>query len=383
MITVYLKPTNYCNVGCAHCYLPESVRANKDKMSDETLHKVMQFLKEMKETGKHDQIFFLWHGGEPLILPPDYFWNAGKIIDQYFKEDEIIEAVQTSLIPFKQEFAELVNTRWRGEMGSSIDFDSRLIKGSNEQYQKLWMSKVELARKNNIFIIPGITPNKKDCYNAEKIFNWLVERDFFYWSLDRYSNFNGDLPEFSSNKEHSKFLIDLFDLCVKFYDQHGFTPYIKPLGAAINGIIFDMPGDRWGGTCQSDFVVINPDGKLNNCPDKDSFEQSYGNLFQGFQSFQSSPSRKKWIRLQQVGHRIDECFECENANWCKSGCPITGNACEVNGEKDECSGFKSFVTHVRKFIEKSSDNKEWALKYSKFELMKEPMTLSNNILVSN
>ena len=86
MITVYLKPTNFCNVGCAHCYLPETVRANKEKMNDETLHKVMQFLKEMKEKGKHDQIFFLWHGGEPLILSPDYFWNAGKIIDQYFKE---------------------------------------------------------------------------------------------------------------------------------------------------------------------------------------------------------------------------------------------------------------------------------------------------------
>lgn len=383
MITVYLKPTNFCNVGCSHCYLPESVRANKDKMSDETLHKVMQFLKEMKESGRHEQIFFLWHGGEPLVLPASYFVNAGKIIDQYFHGDEIIEAVQTSLIPFKQDFVELVHTRWRGEIGSSIDFDSRLIKGSNEEYQKLWMSKVDLARKNDIFIIPGITPNKKDCHNAEKIFNWLVERDFFYWSLDRYSNFNGTLPEFSSNREHSKFLIDLFDLCVKYYDKNGHTPYIKPIGAAINGIVFDMPGDRWGGTCQSDFIVINPDGKLNNCPDKDSFEQSYGNLFKGFSSFQSSPDRKKWIRLQQVGHRINECFECENSNWCKSGCPITGNACEINGEKDECSGFKSFISHVKNFMEKSSENKEWALNYARIELMKENISLSNSMLVSN
>lgn len=383
MITVYLKPTNFCNVGCAHCYLPESVRANKDKMSDETLHKVMQFLKEMKEKGNHEQIFFLWHGGEPLVLSPDYFWNAGKIMDQYFSEGEIIEAVQTSLIPFKQDFVDLVHSRWRSEIGSSVDFDSRLLKGSNEEYLKLWMSKVELARKNDIFVIPGITPNKKDCYNAESIFNWLTEREFSYWSLDRYSNFNGDLPEFSSNKEHSKFLIDLFDLSIKFFEKNGHAPYIKPLGAAINGIIYDIPGDRWGGTCQSDFVVINPDGKLNNCPDKDSFEESYGNLHNGFNSFQSSPMRKKWIRLQQVGHRIDDCFECENSNWCKSGCPITGNACEVNGQKDECSGFRSFVTHVRKFIEKNEENKKWAMKYAKFELMKENISLVNQTLVSN
>jgi radical SAM protein with 4Fe4S-binding SPASM domain len=383
MITVYLKPTNFCNVGCTHCYLPETVRTNKEKMSDETLHKVMQFLKEMKETGKHNQIFFLWHGGEPLVLSPSYFWNAGKIINQYFKAEEIIEAVQTSLIPFKKDFVNLVKTRWRSEIGSSIDFNSRLIKGSNEEYQKLWMSKVDLARENDIFIIPGITPNKKDCYNANQIFHWLVERDFFYWSLDRYSNFNGNLPDFSTNAEHSKFLIDLFDLCVKYYEKHGYTPYIKPIGAAINGIIFDIPGDRWGGTCQSDFIVINPDGKLNNCPDKDSFEQSYGNLFQGFNSFQSSPIRKKWIRIQQVGHRINECFECENSNWCKSGCPITKNACEINGIKDECSGFKTFITHIRKFIEKSQENKNWALQYTKFSLMKNSVNLTNNFLVSN
>ena len=66
-----------------------------------------------------------------------------------------------------------------------------------------------------------------------------------------------------------------------------------------------------------------------------------------------------------------------------SGCPITGNACEIGGEKDECSGFKSFITHVRKFIEKSPENKEWAIKYAKFDLMKENINLVNQTLVSN
>lgn len=385
MITVYLKPTNFCNVGCAHCYLPESVRANKEKMSEETLHKVMTFLKEMQIKGNHQQVFLLWHGGEPLILSPSYFDMAGKVIDQYFKKDEIIEAVQTSLIPYRKDLAPIVLNRWRGEIGSSMDFSSRLIKGSAQEYQKLWLSKVDMAREDGILIIPGITPNKPDTKNAKYIFNWFLEHDFWIWNIDRYSNVAGDLPDFSTNREHAQFLIDLFDLVVKNYEQTGVAPLIKPLAAAIGGILYDMPGDRWGGTCQSDFVVINPDGKLNNCPDKDSFEESYGNLYQGFSSFEASPQRKKWIRIQQAGHRIDDCYECENATWCKSGCPITGNACTINGQVDECSGFKSFINHVRNFINASEDNKNLVISYYNGELLpnKYSSEISTNFAIAN
>lgn len=371
MITAYLKPTNYCNVGCSHCYLPESVRANKDKMDEKTLHQVMSFLKDMKNNGRHNQVFLLWHGGEPLVLSPDYFEKAGEIIDQYFQPHEVIEAVQTSLIPYKKEFAPLIKKRWRSEIGSSMDFSARTIKGSKENYQLLWMKKVDLAREDDILVIPGITPTKEDCVNASYIYKWFKDRNFWIWNIDRYSNVEGTLPDFSTNKEHASFLKNLFDLAYHDYQENGYTVMIKPLVAAIGGILYDQPGDRWGGSCQSDFVVINPDGKLNNCPDKDSFESSYGNLFDGFSSFANAPQRKKWIRIQQAGHRIDECFSCENASWCKSGCPITGNACTINGIKDECSGFKSFISHVRSFIAQGPEQMEFVKKYHEGKLLPE------------
>ncbi len=366
MITAYLKPTNFCNVDCAHCYLPLDVRANKDKMSDEMLHKVMSFLKDMMKKYNHQQIFIIWHGGEPLVLPPSYFENAGKIIDEYFTKEQLIEGFQTSLIPYKSEFAPIIKARARGEVGSSMDFASRLIKGSPEEYQKLWMMKVELARKDGIFVIPGMVPSKEDCSNAKFIYKWFEDRDFWVWNIDRYTSIGQKLPNFSTNRDHAQFLIDLFDLVVDSIDKKGVAAFIKPIGAAIGGILFDQPGDRWGGTCQSDFIVINPDGKLNNCPDKDSFEESYGNIKLGLGSFESSPMRKKWIRIQQAGHRINDCYTCENSSWCKSGCPITGNACEIDGQTDECSGYKSFITHVRKFINQSEDHKLMMIKYMSY-----------------
>ena len=158
---------------------------------------------------------------------------ASKIIDEYFNPDEIEESIQTSLIQ-------------------------------------------PMNPLNLVFTISAwelLVPGKKDCYNTEFIYNWFKDRDFWIWSMDRYSNVGGTLPDFSTNAEHSKFLIELFDLAMKDIREKGFAPMIRTVSAAIGGVLYDSPGDRWGGTCQSDFVVINPDGRLNNCPDKDSFEE--------------------------------------------------------------------------------------------------------------
>lgn len=377
MITAYLKPTNFCNVGCSHCYLPESVRADKNKMDDVTLHKVMEFLVDMKKSGKHDQVFLLWHGGEPLTLSPKYFENAGKIIDQYFKPEELIESVQTSLIPYTSAMAPIVKQRWGGGLGTSIDFSARLLRGSAKEYQDLWMKKVEMARGDGLVVIPSMTPNKTDCYKAVEIYDWFRERGFWSIALDRYSNVAGDLPEFSSNAEHSMFLIDLFKRAWEDYQKTGYCISVRTIVAAIGGVLYDMPGDRWGGKCQSDFVVINPNGSLNNCPDKDSFEPSYGSLQDGFKSFQSSPLRKKWIRIQATGHRIDECYTCENARWCKSGCPITGNACEINGQRDECSGFKRFITYIRNFKAQSAEHQKFLEGYLNRDFLPKDWLLSD------
>jgi len=374
-----------------HCYLPETVRTNKSKMTPEMLHRVMQFLKEMQLKKRHDGVFIIWHGGEPLILPVSYYEMAGEIIDQYFSKEQLIEGIQTSLIPYRKEYAKIVKQRWRGEIGSSIDFNSRFIKSSSEDYQKLWMKKVDLARSDDILVIPGMVPNKKNCANAKEIYKWFIERDFWVWNIDRYTNIKGSLPEVPTNREHAQFLINLFDETIRSIYATGKAPFIKPIVAAIGGVLFEQPGDRWGGTCQGDFVVIDPDGKLNNCPDKISFEESYGNINLGFQSFEKSPLRKKWIRIQQAGHRIEECFNCENASWCKSGCPITNNACMIDGIMDECSGYKSFIDHIRKFLKLDEDNEKILISYLNKEFIpkemiygldKEKLNVSN-FLVAN
>jgi radical SAM protein with 4Fe4S-binding SPASM domain len=348
MLTVYFKPTNYCNVGCEHCYLPESTREMRDRMSLEKVREVAHFLAQASKTWRDPHVNIIWHGGEPLVLPPDYFFQVGEIFDELLPGHT--EGIQTSLMPYSDKYAEVINKRFGGGIGSSVDFEARKLNGTAENYQTRWLKKVELARKNGHDVGLLITPAKSDLHLVKERMDWLESNAFEFFNFERYNSFGQVLKEKPSNKEHSIFLMEVIDYLLVKMKEGKNVPMIPVIAAVLGGIKHALPGDRWGGSCQHDFLVIEPDGSLNNCPDKASFEPAYANVSDGVAAFQNSPSRKKWIRIQQVGHRISDCATCENNLWCKSGCPITPNA-DPHGDETECSGYKTFINHVRGLLE--------------------------------
>jgi uncharacterized protein len=346
MIVAYVKPTNYCNVGCTHCYLPEAVRANKHRMSLETLERAGQLVSDMQRAQRRDRSLILWHGGEPLTVPVDWYWQAGEVLDRVLPGH--LQAIQTSLIPWRDEYLDWIIERCGREIGSSIDFSQRQIKGSVENYHKLWMSKVERVREHGIIVVPGVVPTRRELGREDELIQWFVEREFDVVNLDRYNAYRTYFDDRPNNLEHSYFLIGLFDALMRRMEKDGAAPVVGAIKAGMMGVLYQTPGDRWGTTCQSDFVVVEPDGSLNNCPDKSTVDDSYGTVDGGFDGFAKNAFRRKWLRMQSYGHKRQHCQGCENSNWCHSGCPITPNG--VPDGEVECSGYKTFLTHIRQFI---------------------------------
>lgn len=347
MITAYLKPTNYCNVGCSHCYLTEETRADKGKMGMDTLAKTARMLEGMRAAQRKERVHIIWHGGEPLTLPAEYFLAAGALLD--IELPGHTESLQSSLIPLREDHLPWIRDRLRGQVGSSMDFSARTVKGSPESYQSLWMAKVNLCRENGIEVIPGITPAKPEIRKAEEIMSWMEERGFGRFNIERYNSYKFIAPNLPNNQEHADFLWDLMLSAMSRMEKKGDAPKIRVLASAIGGVLHGVPGDRWGGSCQSDFVVIEPNGSLNNCPDKASREAPYSNVKEGFGGFAKSEGRRQWIRIQAIGHRESHCRDCENNAWCKSGCPLTRN--KPNLEGGECSGYRSLLSRIREFLE--------------------------------
>jgi len=341
-VTAYLKPSDYCNVGCDHCYLPLAVRANKSRMSDHTLDRAIDTIRDMVARQRAPGAMVVWHGGEPLALPKEYFRQACERVRE--KMPDAIQTIQTSLVPYNDQWSDLIREYMDGHIGTSIDFSQRKIRGSVERYHDMWLEKVRLAWSHGFSVTPGVVPSKGEIGRGSEVTSWMNKQGFDSWNIDRYNSFGKEDENRPTNQEHSLFLTEVFDTVMDLY-QAGHTMKVNTVQAALGGVIMNLPGDRWGGSCSRDFIVVNPDGSTSACPDKISFED-FGNISEGYEGFSKSDARKQWIREHISGHRNDHCGTCKFNSFCRSGCPLTPNAPEKEGE---CSGYNRHLIHVMEF----------------------------------
>jgi uncharacterized protein len=71
-----LQPTPFCNIDCDYCYLPG--RDNTAKMSLNTVRLAAQRLLDDGLAGP--SLTVVWHAGEPLVMPADFYREAFAII---------------------------------------------------------------------------------------------------------------------------------------------------------------------------------------------------------------------------------------------------------------------------------------------------------------
>jgi uncharacterized protein len=112
-----VQPTPFCNIDCRYCYLPH--RNSKAIVARETLFNLFSQVFSSGWIG--DCLSVVWHAGEPMVLPVDFYRDAFRMIDR-LKPAEI--AVMHSF----QTNGTLINEAWcrffhdeRIGVGVSID----------------------------------------------------------------------------------------------------------------------------------------------------------------------------------------------------------------------------------------------------------------------
>src|ERR1700690_3743102 len=102
-----LQPTPYCNIDCKYCYLPD--RSTKDRMSGATLRKI--FADRISSPRLGQRLDVLWGGGEPLVLPIEYYEEALTIIEENSLPTMAIDHyIQTNGILLNDDWCEFFKT---------------------------------------------------------------------------------------------------------------------------------------------------------------------------------------------------------------------------------------------------------------------------------
>jgi uncharacterized protein len=115
---VVLQPTTFCNIDCQYCYLPD--RSARKRMSVDIIRRIAA---EVLGTNLYDgEIAFLWHLGEPLSVPSDFYEEAFSEIARIAQEHgrEYVHVFQTNATLMNEGWITLIK-KHRVRIGLSLD----------------------------------------------------------------------------------------------------------------------------------------------------------------------------------------------------------------------------------------------------------------------
>jgi uncharacterized protein len=112
-----VQPTPFCNINCTYCYLPH--RTSTKRLSLETAEPLFQKL--LRFPTVWDSVTVVWHAGEPLVLPPDYYEAMFQLIERVAPPSlKVRHSFQTNGTLITPAWCDFIK-KWNINVGISID----------------------------------------------------------------------------------------------------------------------------------------------------------------------------------------------------------------------------------------------------------------------
>lgn len=367
---IMIKPVgSLCNLKCHYCYYLDKAEiygGKEPRMSEQMLE---HFIKEYIAANDVRDVFFNWHGGEPLLAGLDFYRKAMAFQKKYADGRHIHNTLQTNATLITREWAEFfrannfligvsldgpqnVHDRYRGGKGGASVFD-RVIKGIMELYRA------------------GVQYNVMATVNRQSEGRGLEIYQFLKSAGTRFIQFMPVLehtkdglivdpqvqgariaPWSVSPEGYGRFLCDIFDYWVR--NDVG-KVFVNQFDAVLACWCGAQPGIcALAQTCGGN-SIIEHNGDLYPCDHFVYEGYKIGNVLETDLRTLMNSTKQVRFGLDKRNALPDDCIKCKWFFTCHGECPKHRFNTTDKGETGLnalCEGYKLFFAHVAPYMDK-------------------------------
>jgi uncharacterized protein len=364
-IDVILIPSTLCNLRCSYCY-ELSVLADKRRMTLETLDHVFARLAEYFVARDIPSARLIWHGGEPLLLPPEFYWRAFDLQKRHFADlnTQVSNVVQTNLTVLDDARTELLRSGFDA-CGVSLDlFGSLRMDAAGNGREGVALANLEKLRAQGV-IVGGVTVlTRANRFRVQRIFEFYRDRDMAFRILPLHA---GDFASGQWFEISPSDTLRAFTQLADLWLADPAAPPIHPVVGVIRDVFRHHAGysaPQYNRRAHEAMFAIDREGYVSAFEECHDRTKSYGSLLEtSLEALLASSERAR------VGAEADErlrkvCGKCPHFQRTCTSYPMVEGARDY-WDRDPageivCTAFAGLIAHIEGRLRASGSASEIA-----------------------
>lgn len=335
MLNIVMKFSKLCNLRCTYCYEYDELGLKERMPIDGIHHFLRSFTGHYIASGWSIPVMFVWHGGEPLLLPSSYIRTVVEMQNEYLGAAGITfeNAMQTNLVRFSDEQINLLKAL-RFSIGFSFDvFGGARINGPGGDSTTRVLDNLQRLFNSNAIAdlkMGGIAVlHKANIHRVEHIYDFYQQLGLALRLLPIFSLGNVPARMRHLTLSHEE-VVEAFQKVARLQFQHTSPIPILPLDSylesavsqlsELQSVAYDPAQMEWA-------LIVNTNGDTYSNGESYMPEGRMGNIFkQEFSSVWSSTERQATIAVRQ--ERASVCERCRFRDSCSHLPMIEALPCE-------------------------------------------------------
>ena len=349
LVIIMKNPGTACNMGCVYC-----AEERKKYASVESRIEYAQ-VERLADLTKDYSLNVLFHGGEPTLLPTEYYQKLIDIFEAH--NNDVYFGIQTNAFNIEETWLGFLNAN-KHRYGVSVSLDGtksinrlRVTKNKIDTFERV-LRNIQIMAANGIKTGMICTIVSTSLGREEELLELLMSLGNLLFvklnpCFDRDEN--GRQPDWAiTPKQYAGFVKNVFNIMLKSGKWNSF--FIEPIMSILKnlqGVSTSFCNYSFE-KCEN-FISLYPDGTITSCDNFNLRQGFLGNLNE-ISCLDEILDMRNNIKLH-ADYRLlmAECRSCEYTGLCKGGCIAARS--RYNGTDEYCSGRKLMIDHIKRAYE--------------------------------